>query len=215
MYFLKFPLTLYTLDNGQSIQTIQDIFKRVTLTYSTKTKRSSYNLYDVVDGETPEIVSHKFYNSTMYHWIILHANEILDPRFDWVMTQVDLIKYVKLKYGEENMYKIHHYEAIVNGQRIMSPTQITGQEIEGRENDGGFTDGERIPTTPFTTFGYFYYKDPSQAQYNNFQMFYPISVSNFEHEDRLNEAKRRIKVIVPELVAPLTTEFSKVIKQNA
>lgn len=171
MYFQQFPLLRYTLDNKNSYQVIQDIFRRVVISYASKMNNSYYSLYDVMDGETPEIVSHKFYRTTQHHWIILHANEIIDPRFDWVMSQQNLQEYVSAKYNGD-IYGIHHYEWVI----------YPGTEAEQRLE--------------------------SPTQTGNFQ----TSISNWEYEDRLNEAKRQIKVITPELVPALDVEFGKLIK---
>jgi hypothetical protein len=113
MYFKKFPILRYTLDDGASYQIIQDIFRRVTLSYASKTKQSYYQVYEINDGETPEIVSHRFYKSTQYHWIILHANEIIDPRYGWCLSQEDLKQYVIDKYTESLIYGTHHYEWVL------------------------------------------------------------------------------------------------------
>ena len=114
MYFRLFPNLQYTLDDKASYQTIEDILRRVLIKNDYRINQTSYQLYDVVDGETPEIVAHKFYGNTTYHWIILHANEILDPRFDWLMSEYDLQEYCKSKYGEGNVFALHHYEWVVN-----------------------------------------------------------------------------------------------------
>lgn len=114
MYFRLFPTLQYTLDNKQTYQTVGDILRRVLIKNDYKINRSTYQLYDIAEGETPEIVAHKFYGNTTYHWIILHANEILDPRFDWCMSEYDLQQYCIEKYGEENIFSIHHYEWVVN-----------------------------------------------------------------------------------------------------
>ena len=172
MYFKTFPTLQYTLDDGASYQIIQDIFRRIVLTYSIKTKEAYYQLYDVKDGETPEIVSHKFYKSTQHHWIILHANEIIDPRYDWCMSQENLKQYVIVKYTEPLYYAPHHYEWVLYEgteaeQKLISPIQ-TGE--------------------------------------------YQTLITNFEYENRLNEARRSIKVVRPELVASLQVEFARLIK---
>jgi hypothetical protein len=143
MYFRLFPRLQYTLDNKASFQTIEDILRRVLIKNDYKINRSSYQLYDVADGETPEIVAHKFYNNTGYHWIILHANEIIDPRFDWLMSEYDLQMYCKEKYGEGNVYALHHYEWVINvdtdaeKRLVLTPEQ---KEFLGPEETINYTE---------------------------------------------------------------------------
>ena len=80
MYFDKLPVTYYTLDDARSVQLVRNIFLRVIITDEIKNNYSVYDEYDIQDGETPEILSSKIYGNSEYHWLILHMNEIIDPR---------------------------------------------------------------------------------------------------------------------------------------
>ena len=37
-----------------------------------------FDYYDVKDGETPEMIAHKYYGDVNLHWIVLIANDIID-----------------------------------------------------------------------------------------------------------------------------------------
>lgn len=108
MYFDFFPQTYYTLDNGNSVQVVTNIFLRAVINEQTKSNLTLYDKYDIQDGETPDIVAHKFYGFSGLHWLVLHINDILDPRFGWPLSNYGLIEYVNSKY--ENPQGIHHYE---------------------------------------------------------------------------------------------------------
>lgn len=110
MYFDQFPLTYYTLDDKTTVQVIRNILLRVVFNDEIKNNLSIFDEYDVTDGETPEIVASKVYGSSQYHWIILHMNDIIDPRFDWPLSTYNLIKYCQGKYT--NIDAVHHYENI-------------------------------------------------------------------------------------------------------
>lgn len=172
MYFSYFPLLRYTLDDKESYQFVQDIFRRIILTYSTKTKLTHPFYYIVKDGETPEMLADRFYKSTTLHWIILHGNDILDPRFDWPLSTNNLIEFCKEKYGDDNLYAIHHYERI---------------EYED-------TDAEMRLIS------------------NDVDEDYPITITNWEYEEELNEKKRNIKIILPEIVPLIIAAFEKYIR---
>lgn len=107
MYFSKFPVTLYTLDDRASTQYVRNILLRVTLSDELKENLSIYDEYDIKDNETPEIASFNLYGTTEYHWLILHTNNILDPRFEWVLSNKQLSDYVSSKYN--NPAATHHY----------------------------------------------------------------------------------------------------------
>lgn len=110
MYFEKFPYDLYSLDDLKSVQLITDILRRVTISDDIKSNSSIFDEYDVKEGETPERLADRIYGSTNYHWLILHVNEIIDPRYDWPLTTYQLEQYVGAKYGSANVQATHHWE---------------------------------------------------------------------------------------------------------
>jgi hypothetical protein len=117
MYFERFPFTFFSLDDRQSVQLVKNIFLRLSISEELKNNYSLYDEYDILDGETPEILADKMYGGSNFHWIILHMNDILDPRFDWPLTSFQLKKYCEGKY--DNIDAIHHYEN-ADGQWVNS-----------------------------------------------------------------------------------------------
>jgi len=109
MYFKSFPVIHYSLDDGKTSFQIADIFRRVRSFDANLQTSTFYDDYDVLDGETPEIVADKFYNESYYHWVILLTNNILDPRFDWPLGNKELIAFVKRKYSIANVDAVKHY----------------------------------------------------------------------------------------------------------
>lgn len=118
---------------------------------------TAYDEYDIIDGETPEIIAEKIYGNAEYHWIVMLTNDMYDYRADFPLTQLQLEKYVDDKYGEL-ADAVHHYE-----------------------NESGF-----VVTS-----------DQEGA----------VSVSNRQYEEKLNETKRRIKIISPELIGTILKNF--------
>lgn len=156
MYFEKFPVTYYSQDDRKTIQIVRNIFLRININQLVKNNLSIYDEYDILDGETPEIVSDRFYNNSQYHWIIMHMNDILDPRYDWPLSTANLIKYCDSKYT--NSQATHHYE-----------------------NSDGYWVNSTAPGA--------------------------VPISNFQYEERLNENKRRIKVLKPQYLEAVIKEF--------
>ncbi len=107
MYFRKFPKFEYdAYDNGASVQ-MTDITRRVRFRTNALLNSVSFDFYDVTDGETPEMVAHKIYGDTKYHWIVLVANNIRDVYTDWPMSVERFEKFVHSKY--DNVDDIQHY----------------------------------------------------------------------------------------------------------
>ena len=196
MFFSKFPLLAYTLDNTSTYQLVPDILRRVKFSDQLKNNDAFFDKYDVRDGETPEILADKFYGDSNFHWIILMANDIIDPRFDWPMNFNMLNEYCKGKYGENEVYRVHHYanlaEYVVNGYRMLQPGSTFKNPVSlVIQNSGTFSSpivNQNAPTN-----------------------LYPIT--NFMYEDGLNEKRRRISILKPELVAGIDSEFTKIIKE--
>jgi len=108
MYFKSFPYTLYSLDDISTVQVVTNITNRASLSDEVKNNLSLYDEYDIRDGDTPELVADRFYSNPELHWLILHYNEIIDPRFDWPLDTNNLNRYVVGKYA--NVNAVHHYE---------------------------------------------------------------------------------------------------------
>jgi hypothetical protein len=191
MYFNAFPKILYSLDDLASTQAVTDITRRVGFIQEFIQNNSSYDLYDIKDGETPEIVSDIFYGTPLYHWIILHANDIVDPRFDWPLSQENLKSFCIQKYGDENaIYKTKLYvntsNFVVNNYRALEESSFTGTKEEVFFSfENGATLLLRDPPTPLT------------------------AVSRLEYEIAINEAKRRIKVPKAQIVSVIQSNFSR------
>lgn len=132
MYFSKFPLLLYTLDDGKTYQLTTDVFRRSNFISSVIQNIAFYDEYDIADGETPEIIADRAYDNPALHWIIMMANNIVDPILDWPMTQNQLIKYSEDKY--DNIYAIHHYEDD-NGNIVNSGFPVSNIQYEEALNE--------------------------------------------------------------------------------
>lgn len=72
-------------------------------------------VYEVQDGDTPEILAEKIYGDTGAGWMIMYANNIHDPFFDWPLETDAFNKYIIGKYGSIAAAKttVHHYEKVI------------------------------------------------------------------------------------------------------
>lgn len=126
MYFKQIPNILYDFifKNQQKVVVVKDITVNVRFLKETLENITVYDEYDIVDGETPEIISEKIYGSPHYHWAIMISNLKFDYIADFPLTYDRLGQFVKDKYGDDNSYSIHHYEDsngfIVNSDYAMA-----------------------------------------------------------------------------------------------
>lgn len=140
MYFEKFPQIVYSLDNKSGFA-VTDIFRRVKAETQRLLTAAAYDEYDIKDGETPEILAHKFYGNSNLHWLILIANDIIDPRWDWPLTQAQLNNYITDKYGAGNENAIKYYvtsdaaELVVHSSYAGAKLPVTNTIYEEQIND--------------------------------------------------------------------------------
>ena len=144
MYFSEFPLYQYDFDGkGQSAKLITDILRRVSVRAKVKANTLLFDKYDIVDGETPEIVADKYYGSPQYHFVVILLNDIVN-QYDWPLDSVQYAKFLKDKYGD-NIDGVHHYEInqtsgdttikLEVSSDTTGATLVTNREYEDRLQD--------------------------------------------------------------------------------
>ena len=138
------------------------------------------------------MVADRFYGDPHLFWIILHMNDIIDPRFEWPLSNEDLMEYTIGKYGLPYIYHTHHYVTpqgkIVNSYKVLSQSNN--------------------PILPIV------YQDSGEFQKIMFHQTPPVllsRVTNYEHELDLNEAKRKIKILKREFVFEIEELFDNLV----
>ena len=106
--FKQYPDILYPFKFDGKEHLLKDITTNVKLQVELVNKVAFFEYYDVLDGETPEIVAHKYYGNPNWHYLILLANEIWDWREFFPKDRLVFENYVKDSYVNPN--GIHHYE---------------------------------------------------------------------------------------------------------
>lgn len=146
MYFNSFPVIPYdAVGNGQ-FKVTTNILRRIVARSKAKTNRALFDTYDVKEGETPEMIAHKLYGDSEYHWVILLMNDIVDRYHQWPMSRRQFLAHVNNKYS--NIDGIHHYEIFqTSGDTTVkidigtdntdypSATPITNLEFEQEQQD--------------------------------------------------------------------------------
>jgi len=183
-YFNDFPYTYYEALK-QDPKIVTDILRRVAYRMSIRDQTRMYIEYHVKDTDTPEIVADRLYGDPALHWVILFMNDMFNRWVDWPMTQDRLRAFVTEKYSEGNEQSTHHYELIdgtwTNGQIFLEDSE----DFNIQDSNGEFISVQDIITN----------------------IGQPLPISNTEYEDRLNEEKRRIRLLRSEFVGAVIEEF--------
>ena len=95
-YFEAFPKTKF------NNETVLDITRRAKIVTRIRDLVYDYATYTVKDGERPEDIAYLYYDDATYAWLVLLANDIVDPFSDWAKSQEELDEYIKLKYEAQS-----------------------------------------------------------------------------------------------------------------
>lgn len=83
-------------------------------------------IYDYVikDGERPDTIANAYYGDSNFVWLIFLANNIVDPYYDWPLTQEQFKDFIIDKYGSVETAKstIKHYKHKTKGTLITKDT---------------------------------------------------------------------------------------------
>jgi hypothetical protein len=140
--YLKAPTVIITPPYGNlraetKAFVMTDISRNIRFRKEVLANITSYDEYDIVDGETPEIIAEKVYGNSEYHWIIMLANDMYDYRADFPLTQLQLEKYVFDKYGDA-ADDDHHYvnaEGFIVNSYAPGATSVSNRQYEEDVNE--------------------------------------------------------------------------------
>jgi hypothetical protein len=116
MYFSYFPKGTYDIRNDGNEKVVTDLMVRVKVRSKVLDESTLYDLYDIPEGETPEITALKHFGNSQYHWVILLTNDITDRYYGWPLTTYEFENYINDKYT--NPDGVHHYEITQSSGKI-------------------------------------------------------------------------------------------------
>lgn len=92
-YFKNFPLVFYNNVKLRNIMLKTNIIREIFL------NNTNFYTYEVRDGQKPTTVAFDYYGSVDYTWLVLMSNQIIDPYFDWILSNEEFDSYIIKKYG--------------------------------------------------------------------------------------------------------------------
>ena len=171
---------------------VKNLFKRAKLRTDIDQSVTSFDYYLVQDNERPDIIAERLYNNPQLDWVILVTNNITSIRNQWPLSNNELYSYCLEKYGSDaTIMQTHHFET---------------KEIKDKYGRV-VLEGKLIVDENFT---FTYAKD----DYSISKETPAQSVSNYTYEQRLNEDKRKIRVLKPSLLSAFITDFRNIMKYD-
>ena len=174
---------------------VKNIFKRSKLRTDIDQAITAFNYYYVEQGMRPDMVAKDLYDDPELDWVILTTNNIINVRDQWPLEHNDLYSYMLEKYGsdakiaEAEIYETR--EILDEYNRVVMPA--------GLQVDKEFS-----------------------FQYLNFsgQIIKVLSsqvvapVTNYQLEVRLNDEKRKIRVLKPQFVSLFLTDHKNIMRYD-
>lgn len=104
-YFDKFQVITYS--NTYAI----DITNRVAVINKFIQNPYVYYPFDITFNERPDQFSYRYYDDPYKSWIVYLSNKIVDPYYEWYMTDTELNEFITKKYGSSHSAytKIKYY----------------------------------------------------------------------------------------------------------
>ena len=99
-YFNTLPKIASIDYSGNSI-VLTNIMVRTEVIPSLLNNPLLFYSYDLKNDDTPEIIASKYYGDPYRYWIVLFANQLIDPQWDWPMNSTLFGNYIFEKYKVE------------------------------------------------------------------------------------------------------------------
>ena len=191
-YFQQLPKLLVTDKTGVS-SLYTNIMARASIINSLLDNPVLCYTYDIQDGDTPEIVADKFYGDSYRYWLVMFANQMLDPQWDWPLNSKNFNNYIENKYTEFDPYSnVYQFEKVVTQYESSSKTTTVNTYVIDEHTYDTLSESTTSYTFPsgITTI-----------------IISKNAKSYFQHELETNEAKRNIKLLKREYALQIENEF--------
>ncbi len=206
-YFNYFPKTPYYItEDSKNVDMVTNITSRFGFEQEFKNNSVVYYEYDIQDGDTPEIIAAKLYNSPERHWAVLMINDMVDGQFDWPLDQRTIIKYIDEKYtanasvGQTGLAwaqsNTHSYYKIETRTTNSTNTTLTTKIQLDANTYANTAESSSVITL-------------ESGQTITAAVVKEIK-SYYDYEIEQNENKRRIKLLKPEFVSTIEQQIKGV-----
>ena len=193
---LNYPSLLKTRESNTDFVQTKNLFRRVKVREDLFANFMQFDKYKIVGDERPDNVAQKVYDNDDLDWVILLSNNIVDLNNEWPLTQFQLNEFLNEKYSPQELVSIHHYETLElrdSKNQLILPSGIVVDENFNLE----YLSGGQVKSTNSLVDG-----RPVKA------------VTFYDYENDLNDKKRNINVLKPELLGVFIRDFERIMKYD-
>jgi hypothetical protein len=236
MYFKNITNVAIDVDGSGNIDLMKNLTAKAKISDALINNAGFYQTIEVIDGERPDHLSQRLYNTDIYHWTFLLLNpQIKNIWDDWPMKYSQLVEYCTEKYqylaadtdadlnnkfilGETVTGSISSATGILKeihlnmGYLVIEKTSgtftITGETISGVNSQ----DSVACNFIKSQAYAPHHHIDDSTDEWVPRRLAGTTAFSYIDYESAVTEQNRNIKVIKPEHISTIANQFTKVMQ---
>ena len=238
MYFKNIASVPIDIDASGNLDLMKNLTARAKLSDELINNIGYYETVEIVDGERPDHLSQRLYGCDEFHWTFLLLNpQIKNIWDDWPMSSGQLIDYCVNKYqylaadtneslvdkfilGETVTGSVSSATGIVKeihvnmGYLVIEKTSGTFIEAGETLQGGNSSDSIACEFIKSQAYAPHHHVDDSSGEWVKRRNAGTTAYTYIDYESAVTEQNRQLKVIKPEHMTAVSTQFIKVM-QNA
>ena len=232
MYFKSITDVAVDIDGSGNLDLLKNLTAKAKVSDDLLNNAGYYQTVEVIDGERPDHLSQRLYNTSQFHWTFLLLNpQIKNIWDDWPMSASQLVEYCTNKYqylaadtddslvdkfiiGESVTGGVSGATGIVKeiyvnmGYIVIEKTSgtftVTGESIQG----GNSQDSVTCNFIKSEAYAPHHHVDDSTAEWVPRRVAGTTPYTYIDYESAVTEQNRNIKVIKPENISDVARKFA-------
>ena len=172
---------------------VKNLFKKGKIRNDIFQELAFFEKYKIIGNDRPDNVAFEVYRDSNLDWVVLLSNNILNIQSEWPLLQNDLDSYLVEKYDNYDVlyYGIHHYDTsdVKNSQGVTIVP--AGLEVSSQYS-----------------VSYYDYFTSLPVDTGNIA----VSVTNYDYEIKLEDAKRNIFLLKKEYLGIITNDMPEIME---
>ena len=234
MYFKNIENVAIDVDGSNNLDKLKNLTAKAKVSNALINNAGYYQTIEVIDGERPDHLSKRLYNSDEYHWTFLLLNSHLKNIWDdWPMKYSQLIEYCTEKYqylaadtdddlnnkftlGEVvtgsvsnatgTLKEIHVNMGYLVIEKLTGTFTITGETVNGVSS----ADSVTCNFIKSQAYAPHHHTDDSTGAWVPRRTAGTTPYTYIDYESAVTEQNRNLKVIKPEFIEQVARQFTNV-----
>jgi hypothetical protein len=234
MYFKNIQNVIIDIDGSNNLDKLKNLTAKAKVSNALINNAGFYQTVEVIDGERPDHLSQRLYNTDEYHWTFLLLNTHLKNIWDdWPMKYSQLVEYCTEKYqylaadtdddlndkftlGEVvtgsvsnatgTLKEIHVNMGYLVIEKLTNTFAVTGETINGVSS----ADSVTCNFIKSQAYAPHHHIDDSTSAWVTRRLAGTSAFTYIDYESAVTEQNRNLKVIKPEHISSVAREFIKI-----